>query len=336
MGQDTYGVEPVNTMKAVVYHQYGGPEQLQLTDVAVPALKPGHVLVRVKAASINSWDLDMLRGQGLVNRLISGWFKPRYRILGADMAGVVEALGSDCHDWKIGDEVFGDIASAGFGAFAEYVLVPEKSLARKSPGQSFVQAAALPQAGLLAIQGMRFHGDVQKGQKVLINGAGGGVGPIALTYAKHKGAHVTCVDREEKFEMLRACGADHCIDFTKTDYTATGVLYDKVVDVIAHRTASDYKRCLSADGVFAMIGGSMRGLLFRMMIVEPWLSKFRKKKLGVMGYRVTRAHLEELVHLADSGSIKVVIDRTFPLHQIREAFDYFISGKFKGKIVMEV
>lgn len=194
----------------------------------------------------------------------------------------------------------------------------------------------MPQAGLLAIQGLRFHGEVQNGQKILINGAGGGVGPIALTYAKHKGAHVTCVDREEKFEMLRACGADHCIDFTKTDYTQTGAQYDKILDVVAHRSASDYQRALQPNGVFAMIGGSMKGLLLRMMLIEPVLSKFRTRKLGIMGYQVNRTHLDELAHLADSGSITVVISRTFPLHEIREPFDYFISGKFKGMIVMEV
>lgn len=323
-------------MKAVVYHQYGGPEQLQVAEVPTPTPNAGEVLVRVKAASINSWDYDMLTGHTWIIRLLSGIFKPRYKILGADVAGVVEAVGADCHDWKIGDEVFGDIASGGFGAFAEYVTVPEKLLARKSAKLSFVETAALPQAGLLAIQGLRFHGDIQAGQHILINGAGGGVGPIALTYAKNKGAIVTCVDREGKFNALRTLGADECIDFTKTDYTRTGKKYDKILDVIAHRSAADYKRALTPNGVFAMIGGSMGGLLFRMMLVEPRLSKSRDQKLGVMGYQVNRDALNELNQLAEQKVITVLVDKTFKLEQTREAFDYFKSGTFKGKIVIEI
>jgi len=322
-------------MKASCYYRYGGPEQLMFAEVSKPELKPDHVLVRVKAASINSWDYDMLQGNSFIIRILSGWLKPKYPILGCDVAGVVEAVGSDCRDWTPGDEVFGDIASAGFGSFAEYVAVPEKLLARKPRSISFLEAAALPQAGLLAIQGLRFHGEVQAGQRVLINGAGGGVGPIALTYAKSKGAHVTGVDRKEKFELLRSLGADELIDYTTTDYTRTGKQYDKILDVIALRSASDYRSALTPDGVFAMIGGSMGGLLLRMMIVEPLLSKFRKKKMGIMGYHVSRKGLEELAQLYSDKSINVAIDRVYPLSQVRDAFDYFKSGTFKGKIVID-
>jgi NADPH:quinone reductase-like Zn-dependent oxidoreductase len=323
-------------MKAVCYYNYGSPEQLKLTEVPMPALRPDHVLVRVHAASINSWDYDMLRGHIWITRVLSGLKSPKYQILGSDVAGVVEAVGSACCDWQPGDEVFGDIASVGFGSFAEYVAVPEKQLARKPANISFKQAAALPQAGLLAIQGIRFHGDVVDGQQILINGAGGGVGPIALTYAKSKGAHVTCVDRSEKFEMLRALGADVLIDYTTTDFTRTGKKYDKILDVIAHRATSDYQRVLTSSGVFAMIGGSMGGLLFRMMAIEPLLSKYRSQKLGIMGYEVNREGLDELARLLSDKTIVVAIDRTFPLTQLREAFDYFETGKFKGKIVIEV
>jgi NADPH:quinone reductase-like Zn-dependent oxidoreductase len=323
-------------MKAVGYYQYGRPNQLRQVELPTPKLKPDQVLVKVRAASINSWDDDMLRGHTFVIRAISGWTKPKYPILGSDIAGVVEAVGSACRDWQVGDEVFGDIASAGFGSFAEYVAVPEKLLARKPSTVSFQEAAALPQAGLLAIQGIRHYGDVISGQRVMINGAGGGVGPIALTYAKSKGAHVTCVDRKEKFEMLRSFGADDLIDYTTTDYTRTGNRYDKILDVIAHHSASDYRRALSPNGVFTMIGGSMGGLLFQMLTIEPFLSKFRNKKLGIMGYRVSRGSLEELVQLYIAKTINVAIDRTFPLSQLREAFEYFESGMFKGKIVIEI
>lgn len=318
-----------------MYHRYGGPEQLAPADVPAPSIRPDQVLVRVKAASINSWDYDMLCGNTIIIRALSGWTKPKYKILGADVAGVIEKAGSGCTEWKPGDEVFGDIASAGFGAFGEFVAVPGKILARKPAALSFRQAAALPQAGLLAIQGLRYHGEVQAGQKILINGAGGGVGPIALTYAKSKGANVTCVDRSEKFDMLRSLGADVLIDFTTTDFTRTEERYDKILDVVAHRSAGDYKRALTAAGVFAMIGGSMGGLLFRMMAIEPLLSKFRAQKLGIMGYRVTRSGLEELGELAAGKKITPVIGRTFPLSQVREAFAFFQSGVFKGKIVFD-
>lgn len=323
-------------MKAVCYHHYGKPDQLIFTEVPKPEVKPGHVLVRVHAASINTWDYDMLHGRAFIIRVLNGFTKPKYPILGCDIAGVVEEVGAGCTDWKAGDEVFSDIAEAGFGAFAEYVCVPEKLLARKPSSVSFKDAAALPQAGLLAIQGLRYLGDVETGMHVLINGAGGGVGPIALTYAKSKGAHVTCVDRAEKFDMLKSFGADELIDFTTTDYTCTGKQYDKILDVIALRSASDYKSALTPQGVFAMIGGSMGGLLFRMMVVEPQLSKFRTQKLGIVGYRVSRVGLDELMSLYESKTINVAVDRVFPLSQLREAFEYFESGKFKGKIVIEI
>ena len=323
-------------MKAVCYYHYGKPDQLVFTEVPTPEIKPGHVLVRVHAASINSWDYDMLRGHTFIIRVLSGFTKPKYPIVGCDIAGVVEQVGAGCADWKVGDEVFGDIAEGGFGAFAEYVCVPEKLLARKPSSVSFKDAAAIPQAGLLAIQGLRYHGDMQAGQHLLINGAGGGVGPIALSYAKSKGAHVTCVDRAEKFDILKSFGADELIDFTTTDYTRTGKQYDKILDVTAWRSAADYRRALTPNGIFTMIGGSMGGLLLRMMVIEPLLSKFRSQKLGIMGYRPSRVALDELIGLYESKTINVAIDRVFPLSQLREAFEYFESGKFKGKIVIEV
>jgi len=323
-------------MKALTYNRYGSCDQLQLNEVEKPSLKKSEVLVKVIASSINSWDVDMLKGDQWIIRIIGGFINPRHTILGADIAGVVEVVGEDVRHFKIGDEVYGDIAEAGFGGFAEYVAVPEKLLAPKPKGLSFEEAASIPQAGLLAIQGLRHHGDIQPGQKILINGAGGGVGTLALQYAKAKGAEVTCVDRKEKFEMLRSLGTDHTIDFTTTDYTATGQQYNKILDVIAHRSASDYKRALKPDGVFAMIGGSMGGLLFRMMVVEPLLSRYRNKKLGIMGYMVGRTELEQLTHLLEEGKIKPVIDSVFSLKDGAKAFQYFLSGTFKGKVIIKV
>lgn len=265
-------------MKAIVYTEYGTPDNFQLKEVDQPAIKENEVLLKVYASSINSWDGDMLKGKPFLVRLIGGLFKPQNKILGADVAGVVEAVGSKVTDFKPGDEVFGDIAGRGFGGFAEYVAVPQKLLVKKSARMSFEQAAALPQAGLLALQGLRYKKPLQQGQSLLINGAGGGVGPIALQYAKSIGAHITCVDKKEKFDMLRSLGADELIDYRDAEYTQAGKQYDYILDVIAHKRTVDYKRAVKPGGVFAMIGGSMGGLLFQMMLLQPLFSIFRKKK----------------------------------------------------------
>jgi NADPH:quinone reductase-like Zn-dependent oxidoreductase len=321
-------------MKAIVYTKYGSPEVLELKEVDKPVPKENEVLIKIVASSVNEWDNGLISGKGLLTRLLGGLFKPKNKILGADVAGVVEAVGSNIKNFKPGDEVFGDIAGAGFGAFAEYVCAPEKMLAKKYPKMSFEQAAALPQAGLLAIQGLRYKKPLQAGQHLLINGAGGGVGPIALQYAKSIGAIVTCVDREEKFEMLRSLGADELIDYRKTDYTKTSIQYDYILDVTARRSVSDYKRALKPGGVFAMIGGSMGWLLVQMMLTQPLLSKFSNKKLGIMGYHVTKEGLDELSQLFDDGKISTVIDRRLPLSATAEAFRYYQQGTFTGKIII--
>ena len=321
-------------MKAIVYTKYGSPDVLQLKEVEKPATKENEVLIKVVASSVNEWDNGLISGKGLLTRLLGGLFKPKNKILGADVAGVIEAVGNNIKNFKPGDEVFGDIAGAGFGAFAEYVCAPEKMLAKKSPEMSFEQAAALPQAGLLAMQGLRYKKPLLAGQHLLINGAGGGVGPIALQYAKSIGATVTCVDREEKFNMLRSLGADELIDYRKTDYTKTGIQYDYILDVTARRSVSDYKRALKPGGVFAMIGGSIGGLLFQMMVLQPFLSKYRKKKFGIMGYHVSKEGLDELSKLFDDGKISPVIDRSFPLAATADAFRYYQQGIFTGKIII--
>jgi NADPH:quinone reductase-like Zn-dependent oxidoreductase len=323
-------------VKAIVFTQYGSPDNFQLKEVDQPAIKENEVLLKVYASSINSWDGDLLKGKPFLVRLIGGLFNPKNKILGADVAGIVEAVGSKVTDFKPGDEVFGDIAGRGFGGFAEYVAVPQKLLAKKSPKMSFEQAAALPQAGLLALQGLRYKKPLQQGQYLLINGAGGGVGPIALQYAKSIGAHVTCVDKKEKFDTLRSLGADELIDYRDVDYTQTGKQYDYILDVIAHKRTIDYKRALKPCGVFAMIGGSMGGLLIQMMLLQPLFSILRKKKLGIMGYRVNREGLDELSLLFEENKITPIIDKVFPLDETAAAFRYFGEGNFKGKIVISV
>ncbi len=327
----------VKQMKAVVYTKYGPPDVLQLKEIEKPVPKKDEVLVKIHASSVNSWDWDLLKGKPFLVRMLSGWLKPRHQVLGADIAGTIEQAGDQVTKFHCGDEVFGDIAGCGFGGFAEYVTVPEKMLAKKPSSMSFEQAAALPQAGLLALQGLYYKtGILQPGLQLLINGAGGGVGTLALQYAKHTGAEITCVDKSEKFDLLRSLGAHHLIDYTKADYTRTGQQYDMVLDVIAHRNVSDYKRVLKPGGRFVMIGGSMGGLLLQLMLfgrVHSWLSK---KKLGIMGYQPNREDLEYLVRLFEEGKLKPIIDKIFPLHKAQEAFSYFGTGNVQGKVVMAV
>jgi NADPH:quinone reductase-like Zn-dependent oxidoreductase len=323
-------------MKAIIYHKYGTPDELKLVELSRPLPKPREVLVKVHAASINSWDWDLLRGKPLLVRIIGGLLKPKQKILGADIAGVVDSVGSNTVDFKPGDEVFGDIAHSGFGGFAEYVSVPEKLLAKKSSAMSFEQAAALPQAGLLALQGLLYGGKIKHGQQLLINGAGGGVGTLALQYGVSCGAYVDCVDLPEKFDLLKSLGATHCIDYTTEDYTRIGKQYDLILDVIAHRTIADYRRALKPGGTFSMIGGSMGSLLLKLMLFGSEISRRAGKKLGIMGYRTSRKDLNTITQLFETGKLVPVVDRIYPLSDTSEAFRYFGTGKVKGKIIIKV
>lgn len=323
-------------MKAIVYYKYGSPDNLTLADVPKPVPKDDEVLVKVRAASINSWDWDMIMGKPFLVQVLTGFSKPRKPIIGADIAGIVETTGKNVQYFKPGDEVFGDISGHGFGAFAEYACVHEKALALKSQKVSFEDAAALPQAGLLAVQALRDSGKIKAGDTLLINGAGGSVGTLAVQYAKSKGAIITCVDKAEKFDMLRSLGADYFIDYTKEDYTKGDKQYDVVLDVIAHRTVADYKRALTDKGKFIMIGGSMGGLLAQMGFVQPILNKFRTKQVGMYGFKPNRKDLDILMNLCEEGTLKPVIDSVYPLSKTSEAFHHFAGGSFKGKIIIQV
>jgi NADPH:quinone reductase-like Zn-dependent oxidoreductase len=323
-------------MKAIIYKKYGSADFLHLEEIAKPVPGANEVLVKIKAASVNSWDYDLLMGRPFLVRMIGGLFKPRHEILGADIAGIVEAVGDKVSQFQPGDEVFGDIAGAGFGGFAEYVAVPESLLARKSALMSFEQSAALPQAGLLALQGLRYNGGIKKGDSVLINGAGGGVGTIALQYAKTMGAEVTCVDKREKFGVLLPLGADHLIDYREEDYTRNGQQYNRILDVIAHRSVSDYQRALKPGGTFAMIGGSMGGLLFKLMVFGPLISRLNNKTVAIVGYRPNRTDLDYLNQLFEEGKVLPVIGNAYSLNEVPLALKQIGEGKANGKIVITV
>ena len=322
-------------MKAILFTQYGSADFLELKDIPKPSPMENEVLVKVHAASINSWDWELLMGKPFVNRLEFGLFRPKkINILGCDIAGRVEAVGAKVTQLKVGDDVFGDLSSAGWGGFAEYVCAPEHALITKSENMTFEQAAAIPQAALLALQGLRDKGRIQSGQRVLINGTGGGVGTVALQLAKFFGAQVTGVDCASKLDIMRLAGADEVIDYSELDFTKNGQHYDLILDVAAYHSLTDYKRALSPSGHFVMVGGSMG--LANQLILFGWLnSTFGNKSLGILMHKANQG-LSFIKELYDAGKIVPIIDRTYPLIELAEALKYFEKGQANGKIVIRI
>ena len=282
-------------MQAIVYHKYGSPDVLELEEVQKPTSRDDEVLIKVHAASVNSWDWDLLRGKPILARVMGGGFlKPRHKILGTDIAGRVEAVGRNAKRFQPGDEVFGELSwrflSLGWGGFAEYVCARETSMMLKPASMTFEEAAAVPQVAALAMGALRYNGQIQPGQKVLVNGAGGGVGTFAVQIAKSFGAEVTGVDSTTKLDMLRSIGADHVIDYTQEDFTKNVQRYDLIIDVAAYRSTFDYKRALSPKGAYDVIGGS-QARFFQTMFLGPFISMIGSKKMGAVGRNQTRVWL---------------------------------------------
>src|SRR5512133_551950 len=262
-------------MKAIVYTKYGSPDVLELKEVEKPIVKDNDVLVKVYAASVNAADWHLLRADPFLVRLMTGLFKPKYPVLGADIAGRVEAIGSGVTQFKPGDEVFGDISACGWGAFAEYASASENALVLKPTNLSFEEAATVPLAAITALNGLRDKGNIQPGQKVLINGASGGVGTFAVQIAKSYGAEVTGVTSTRNLDMVRSIGADHVIDYTKEDFTQNGQRYDLIFDAVGNRSVSDYQRALSPNGICSVAGFTSLSRLFQIMVLGG-------KKVGLM------------------------------------------------------
>ena len=323
-------------MKAIEYTRYGSPDVLELQDIAKPTPQENEVLIKVHAASVNSWDRDLLRGTPFINRLFFGVLKPKIKILGCDIAGRVEAIGRNVKQFRPGDEVFGDISGCGWGGFAEYVCAHENSLAMKSASMTFEEAAAVPQTAVLALQGLRDKGQIQKGQRVLINGAGGGSGTFAVQIAKSFGAEVTGVDSTGKLDMLRSIGADHVIDYTQEDLTKNGQVYDLILDVVTYRSIFDYKRALSPKGIYVMLGGGSWARVFQNMFLGPCISMTGSKKMGLLMHKPNKQDLSILTELFKSGKVKPVIDKCYPLSDTAEAFRHFETGQVQGKVVITV
>ena len=322
-------------MKAVVYTEYGPPEVLQLKQVEKPIHGDDEVLIKEHAASVNSWDWDLLRGVPFVNRIMAGLLKPtKIQILGCDVAGRIEAVGKNVKLLRSGDEVFGDLSGCGWGGFAEYVCARDDAVTLKPASMTFEQAAAIPQAGLLALQGLRDKGQVQEGQKVLINGAGGGVGTFALQMAKSFGAEVTCVDSTDKLDMLRSIGADDVIDYKNEDYTRKGQQYDLILDVMGYHSIFDYKRALSPRGKYVMVGGCT-ALVNQVLFLGPWISLSGSKKMGLLLHKPNKG-LDFMKELFETGKVVPVIDSRFLLSEVADALRYLGEAHVKGKVVISV
>ena len=320
-------------MKAIVRETYGPPDVLHLEDIPLPAVRDGDALVKVRAASANAGDWHLLRGTPLPFRLVAGLRKPKFKIIGNDIAGSVEAVGRNVTQFRAGDHVFGELSRSGFGAYAEFAVAPEKALALKPAILSFEEAAAIPTAGCTALQGLR-KGRIQRAQRVLINGASGGVGTFAVQIAKSFGAEVTAVCSTRNLEMVRSIGADHVLDYTKDDFAALGQRYDLILASNGDRSIWDYKRALSANGTYVMTGGSNRQLTDALLF-GPLLSMGRQK-LGNLLAKPNQADLLFLKELCEAGKVKPMIDRRFLLSEVPAAIRYVEDGHARGKVVVAV
>ncbi len=321
-------------MKAIVYTKYGPPDVLQLKEVEKPTPKDDEVLIKVHASAVNDWDWGLLRGKPFVNRILFGLLKPKIKILGVDIAGQVEAVGKNVKQFQPGDKVFGDISGCGMGGFAEYVCARENALELKPASMTFDEAAAIPQAAMLAVQGLRDKGKIQSGQKLLINGAGGGVGTFGVQIAKLYGVEVTGVDSSGKLDMMRSLGFDHVIDYTKEDFTKNGQAYDLILDNKMSRSIFDYMRALSPNGIYVTAGGSMARFL-QAFLLGPLISLFSKKSIRIVALKPNKdlAYMNELF---EAGKVKPVIDGRYKLSEVPEAMRYFGEGNHKGKLVITV
>ena len=318
-------------MKAIVYEKYGSPDVLELREVAKPTPKDDEVLVKLHAVSLNASDWEILRGKPAYARIF-GLLKPKIRILGSDIAGWVEAVGGNVTQFQPGDEVFGDTFGS-FGGFAEYVCAREDKVMLKPATMTFEQAAALPQAGVIALQGLRDKGQIQPGQKVLINGAGGSCGTFAIQLAKMFGADVTGIDRTSKLDMMRSIGADHVIDYTREDFAQSEQRYDLILDFMAYRSMLDHMRVLAPAGRCVVVGGSMFRVL-QTLFVGSIISWFGQKKMALLDHHQNKKDIGFMAELHETGKVRPVIDRHFPFGEVREALQFLGEGLAKGKVVI--
>ena len=320
-------------MKAVVYTKYGSADVLQLQEVEKPRPTDNEVLVEIHAAAVTAGDVIIVKGEPFMARFWTGLREPKNKIPGKEMAGRVEAVGANVTQFRVGDEVFGDLSVCGLGAFAEYVAVPESAIALKPANLTFEEAAAVPESAVVALQGLRDKGKIQPGQSVLINGASGGVGTYAVQIAKSFGADVTAVCSTRNMEMARSLGADRVIDYTQEDFTQNGHRYDLILAANGDHSLADYRRVLSPEGIYVGTGGSM-AQTFQGMLLGPIISMTGRQTMGNMLVKPNNLDLVFMQELVEAGKVAPVIDRRYPLSEIREAFRYVEEGHAQGKVVI--
>ncbi len=322
-------------MKAIVQTEYGSPEVLSLKEVDQPIVSNAKVLVRIHATSVHAGDWHLMRGTPWLVRLMFGFFKPKTQILGTDMAGIVEAIGSEVTQFKPGDRVFGDLSESGFGGFAEYVCVPESALVLKPNNLTFAEAATVPVSALAALKGLRDVGKIQSGQQVLINGAAGGVGSFAVQIAKAHGAIVTAVCSSRNTEMVRSIGADHILDYTQVDITQTGQQYDLILDAAAYRSVFDYLPILKPKGTYVLVGGST-ARIFQVLIFGSLISKFTDREILPLVSTPSQTELMVLKSMIESETLVPVIDRYYNLSEVPIALHRLEQRQVSGKIAIRL
>jgi NADPH:quinone reductase-like Zn-dependent oxidoreductase len=323
-------------MKAAIYQEYGTAEVLQIKEIDQPEPTEKQILIKVHAASINDWDWQLLQGIPFANRMMNGIKRPKkIPVVGSDIAGEVVALGAKTERFKIGDKVFGDLSNMnghGFGGFAEFVCADEDAVMIKPDQLSYEQAAALPQAGALAIQGLLDKGHLQGGQHVLIDGASGGVGTLAVQIAKHYGAKITGVCSTSKMDMVRELGADHVIDYTQEDFTKNNQTYDLILDVKGFHSMFDCRRSLGPKGRYVVLGGETKSIM-KVMFLGSFISLFSRKKMMVLLFKANQG-LDALSDLCVSNVVTPIIDKTYSLQETAAAMRYYGDGNARGKVVI--
>ena len=323
-------------MRAIVRERYGSPDVVRMTEIDKPAPRRNQVLVKVHAASINTADLDYLTGRPPIARVAYGLIRPRTTVMGCDLAGSVESVGPEVTRFSPGDDVWADLSGSGYGSFAEYACVRETVLAPKPAGLSYVEAATVPHSGVLALQGLRAKNRIEPGHHVLINGAGGCVGPFAVQLAKSLGAEVTGVDAAAKLDWIRSIGADHVIDYTSEDFTRSGRRYDYILDIAAHGSVLRYRRSLTPTGSYVLIARNLAGFVLT-FVVGGAISITGKKRMGIFGWSPSRrTDLDTLSGYLQSGKIRPLIDSQHELENVPDALRKLASGRARGKLVIRM
>ena len=318
-------------MKAMSWRDYNALDQIKIIDIDIPVPKLNEVLLRTYASSINSWDLEVIRAVYWINRL-EHRFTSKYKILGADVAGEVVDVGSAVTKLKVGDHVYGDLSRCHWGGFAEYVTADQNALFPKPTNLTFEQAAAVPQAGLLAYQGLRDKGQIQSGESVLINGASGGTGTFAVQLAKLWGAKVTAVCSGPKIDLVKSLGADQVIDYKQQDFTQSGQQYDFILDVQGHHSIDDYKQSLKENGRYVMVGGE-EALVYRVLWQSIKARLFGGLQMGLLLHKANQG-IEALTQLLEEEKVAPIIDKCYPLNELQTAMRYYADGNARGKVVV--